>query len=315
MERYTKEQAEREAESITKRLKLDFPDQEGSFTKEQYDLAHHQETDEIYKTAIGTIKELAIFTDIPKVREAWKLLGGDEEHLEFSGKVSGMPWLVELRYKSSEKLIKEISQESGIKQAVELASGFTPHAANLIEEGVLNNYVESDFLINTEKKKEINKVLEPEASISYAAGNVYEEKTWEKIKSGLNSGPVVIFSEGFMLYTSKDERMRLANLVRDVLEKHGGYFMFEDSTRFHPEFIQHPNFKPFFDKLSKSSQRDLGPITQEDLTKEWEEAGFVIERIPEDVPLASEVKLPELAGDIDLVKKSYKMWKLSLPSL
>ncbi len=314
MEKYTKKQAEDEASVITERLSKEYSNQEGNFSKEQYDQAHKQEADEIYKTAIGTVEGLAIFTDIEPAKQIWKLLGGTEENESFSRKTAGKPHLVELRYKTSDKVIRDLAETENVRQIVELASGFTPHAQELLSSNVVGSYIESDLPINTAKKREINTTLNPDLPIAYAPGNVYDHEVWVDIESKLKEGPILVFSEGFMLYTTKAERDKLSDEVKLLLENHGGHFMFEDSTRFHPEFISHPNFKPFFDKLSQGSNRDLGAISQEEMTREWEERGFVVERVPEDVDLSSEDQLPELVEEIDLIKKNYKMWKLSLKS-
>lgn len=312
MEKYTFKQSENEANAMTSKLKKEYPEQEGIYDSQQYERIHTAETDEIYKTALGTVEGLARFTDIKLTKKVWKILGGEEENKSFSEKTAGKPHLVELRYKMSDSIIRELSETENVKQAVELASGFTPHALELLESGVLNNYIESDLPINSTQKKEVNAAINPEISVSYASGNIYNSVAWEEIASQLKDGSVVIFSEGFMLYSTKEERDILANEAKSILEKHGGYFMFEDSTRFHPEFIDHPNFKPFFDKLAQVSNRGLGAISQEDMTEEWLQRGFDVDRISENVHLSIESKLPEFSEEIELVKENYKMWKLSL---
>lgn len=312
MEEYTHQQAENEAEAIKTRLGKDFPDQNGNFTHEQYQQAEKQEAKEIYKTAMGTVRDLAFYTDIKGAEQIWRLLSGEEKDENFSKKTKGKPHLVELRYKMSDQIIRSLAETEGVGQAVEIASGFTPHALELLGGGVLSNYIESDLLVNTVKKQELYDEVGQGLPVIYVPGNIYEKETWDEIEVKLADGPVVIFSEGFMLYSTAQERDKLANLVRPILQKHGGYFVFEDSTRFHPEFIEYPNFRPFFDKLAKSSQRDMGAVSQEDMAKEWEDRGFKIERVPENIPLSSESKLPDLADEITLIKDNYKMWKLSL---
>jgi hypothetical protein len=312
MERYTKPQAEIEADAITNRLRRNFPESKGSFTKEQYEEAEKIEADEIYKTAVGTIRDLAAFTDIEMAKEIWQQMGGEESNKGFTEKTSGKPHLVELRYKTSDMIIRDLSENDNVRQAVEIASGFTPHAQELLGNNVLDSYVEADLPINTEEKKSLNQKINPDTQIEYVPGNIFDEESWDEIAAKLRPGSVVIFSEGFMLYTSEKERDTLAKYVKRILGEHGGYFVFEDSTRFHPEFIQYPNFRQFFEKLSNSSKRDMQAVSQEDMTAEWEDRGFKVERIAEDLPLSSEEKLPELSEEIDLIKKNYKMWKLSL---
>lgn len=270
------------------------------------------EGNQLYKTAIGTIRDLAVFARNETAQKIWEFLGGDEINDEAARLTSGKPYLVELRYKSSNELIRNLSAKQGIKQAIEIASGFTPHAKELLSDNILDNYIEVDLPLNIEKKKKINDYLQPDLKIEYVAGDIYAETTWKQVSKYLLPGPVAIFSEGFMLYSSETERDTLARFVRLILESHGGYYFFEDSTRFHPEFIGLQNFKEFFEKLEKMSNRKLDSISQEKMTEEWERRGFKIERIVENSNLASEINFPGLTDEISLIKKNYKMWKLSL---
>ncbi len=310
MEKYTIGQAEQEAEAMTNKLEKENPELDGKFTGEQYDDAHSAETKEIYKTAMGTLMDLAVHTKIPGAKEIWDTLGDEG----FSQKTTGKPHLLELRYKMSEKVIKDLAESEGVRQAVELASGFTPHALELTRNtGTLDKYIESDFPINVSKKQEMMDNLFPGLPVDYVPGNVYDEKLWTDIEKKLDPGSVVIFCEGFMLYTTKEEREQLATNVKSVLEKHGGYFVFEDSMRYHPE-LKNESFQAFLQKLSKATGRDMGSITQEDMEAEWKERGFKIDRVPEMITLDSEESLPGFNEELDIARKTHKMWKLSLES-
>jgi hypothetical protein len=275
------------------------------YTTKNYNEAHEQEFQVIYQSA-ATIRELAINTDIPFAKEAYEAIGGDET---WEGIFSGMPELVEMRFLASEKLISQLIQSGEASQAVELASGLTPHAASLSKRNPdLKKYIETDFRVNLLRKKELNKKLNVDIDLRYVAGNLFEKETWENIEKNLDPGKVLIFSEGFMLYmSSEDDRTKLAENFKGILESHGGYFIFDDSLRYHPEFLIDPDVKDFLGKLIKGET-----VEQDELTKEWEERGFVVERIPEDSELSCENKFPDKKNEIALLKKHFKLWKLSL---
>ena len=267
----------------------------------------------LLKTAFGTARELAEYSDIPNAKKMWELLGGDAKHFQTSKKVSGMPWSVELRYKASETIIKNIRNKEGIKQTIEMASGFTPHALNLLGKKVLNNYIESDFDANIKRKKFINNVLGNGLNIQYVSGNLFSKITWNKIESKLNPGKVIIFSEGFIVYTTKQERNELSELIKPLLKKRGGYFVFEDSIRFQADFLKNKNFNLFFKKLSIVNGKKLNLISQEEMIAEWMSRGFKVEREAiKNIRLKSESLRPEFVDDVKLLKKNYRMWKLSL---
>ena len=222
---------------------------------------------------------------------------------------SGMPHLVEMRYVASEKLIAEIITSGKASQVVELASGLTPHAISLSRQlPSLKKYVEVDYRVNVLRKQEMNGKLGVETNVGYVAGDLFDPKTWEKICANLDGSGVIIFSEGFMLYLkNRDERTQIATNVRHLLEKRGGYFVFDDSLRYHPEFQTDPSIKGFLGNLIKGET-----ISQEELTKEWEERGFLVERVPEDSPLSCESTLLDKQEEINSLKEHFKLWKLSL---
>jgi hypothetical protein len=174
-ERYTHNQAVDEAKAITGFLNEKYPEQGGAFSKEQYDEAHASETKEIYKTAVGTLADLAMYANVPGAIDILRLL----EDEGFSSKTAGKPHQVELRYRVSENIIKEAVESIGAKQAIELGSGFTPHAIGLMgNPKVLENYVEIDFAININKKRDLIKKLAPELDVSFVSGDVFDEKVW-----------------------------------------------------------------------------------------------------------------------------------------
>ncbi len=88
--------------------------------------------------------------------------------------------------------------------------------------------------------------------------------------------------------------------------------MFEDSMRYHPE-LKNSNFQAFLARLSQVSQREMNAITQEEMEREWRKRGFEVERIPENIPLVSEKEIPVTNDELEVTRKNFKMWKLSLP--
>lgn len=303
--RYNHQQASGEADAIKGSLIEFHPEQGGVYSTAQYAEAAKRESNDIYQSA-ATIRELAKNTNIPFAKEAYEALGGDGV---WENLFSGMPHLVEMRYLASEKLITDLIASGKVSQVVELASGLTPHAVSLSKKSPgLKKYVEVDYRVNILRKKEMNEALGITKNVEYVSGDLFDPLTWDKIDNNLGEGNAIIFSEGFMLYM-KDaaERSKLANNVRRVLEKRGGYFVFDDSLRYHPEFQTDPLIKDFLGTLIKGET-----IGQEELTKEWEERGFVVERVPEDSDLSCERTLPDKQQEINLLKSHFKLWKLSL---
>jgi O-methyltransferase involved in polyketide biosynthesis len=305
--RYNIDQATSEAEAMKGYLKESHPEQGDLYTTNQYQEAQESEAKNIYHSA-AAVRELAKNSNLPFVKKAYEIIGGDKLYENI---FSGMPHLVEMRYLASEKLITDMVNSGEVAQVVELASGLTPHAVSLSRnlQG-LKRYVEVDYRVNIIKKKELNDKLGANADMRYVAGDLFKKSTWEKIEESLGDGKVLIFSEGFMLYMeNKDDRDKIAENFKGTLEKHGGYFVFDDSLRYHPEFQTEPSIREFLGNLIKGDT-----ISQEELTMEWENRGFNVERIPEDNPLSCESVLPNKKEEIALLKKHLKLWKISLKS-
>jgi O-methyltransferase involved in polyketide biosynthesis len=222
---------------------------------------------------------------------------------------------MELRYLSSEKVIRASVERGEVNQIIELASGFTPHSVNLLTtEPNIKIYLENDFPVNSEVKQEALNEFVGGLPVKFVPGNVLEKETWEKFESQLGEGGVAIFCEGLIMYLSREQQVQLLANVKHLLEKTGGFFMHEDMLKYHPELKDDPKFSwivPMLKSISSNSALSES-YSQEDLTKFYQEQGFVIDRVPEDVPLSFD-KYPDQEENARTLQQAFRMWKLSLP--
>ncbi len=196
----------------------------------------------------------------------------------------GKSHLAESRYLGAEKVI----EEKDLRQIIELGAGFTPHYQNLNGEGLVDSYIEVDLPENSEIKQGLLKqAVWDESMPTFVQGNVFDRKTWYSIghhafQNFSEEKPVGIFAEGFMQYTNPEQRKYLLDQMRPLLEEFGGFFFFEDSLTFHPEFSEIPEMRALSERMSKISKNDqlTNYISQEGLTHEFESYGFYVERMP-----------------------------------
>jgi hypothetical protein len=84
---------------------------------------------------------------------------------------------------------------------------------------------------------------------------------------------------------NEDNRQMLGTFIKDILKEHGGVFFFEDNTTFNPEFKKRLGviMTELHKKLSDAGKTNTHQKswTQEQITREFEEMGFDIKRIPE----------------------------------
>lgn len=283
------------------------------------------EKNRVISTAFITARCFAEQTGIPRAKELYEVLS---QKLDFAKENKGIepeqidaPHFMELRYKSTEKVIRDALKKGEIDRVLELASGFTPHSLSLSSENNLELYIENDLPANLKIKQGIVNEFIGGLPVRFVAGNVLDENTWEKFAEQLGGKPVAVFCEGLMMYLSRDQQARLLGHVKRFLQKNGGFFMHEDMFKYHPEFEGNPRFSAITSKLKKASGSDVAldeSFSQEDVTRFYEDQGFCVKRIAEDVPLnfneyPANVRR-DAEEDIKVLKAAgYSMWKLSLP--
>jgi len=235
------------------------------------------EKEAIQYTAYRTVAALAKNTSIPYCREiTQRIIDENKAELGKTDTFLSVSYLIELRYKTSDKIIRE----GGYQQVIELGAGLTPHALNLKQK--VTNYIEVDLEENSRLKRRIVQELEPSLTVHYVAGDVFDSHTWSRLNSLLKPGlPVAIFSEGLLLYSSQEQRRFLGEQIGAILAEHDGLFFLEDSLRFHPEVQEMPKIQKFTKYITNKSKNTnySEPITQEDLTQEWQDMGFIVKRI------------------------------------
>ena len=234
------------------------------------------EKEAIQHTAYRTIAALAKNTSIPYCREIIQgIIEDNKAELVETNSSSSLPYLVELRYKTSEQIIRE----GGYQQVIELGAGLTPHALNLKQ--TVTNYIEVDLEENSRLKRSLVQGLEPSLTVDYVAGDVFDSHTWSILRSLIKPGlPVAIFAEGFLIYSSQEQRQFLGEQIRAILAEHEGLFFVEDALRFHPELQRIPKIKQFtIDLTNRSKNTNYSEaLTQEALTQEWQDLGFIVNR-------------------------------------
>lgn len=252
---------------------------------------------------------------------------------------TGSPYFLELRYKSSEAVIAKMIEKFGPIQVVELASGFTPHGLSVTSKSPeVKKWIDNDFEASLAVKQKVVNDMVGGLPIEYVPGSVLEQGTWDKIDSRLIPGlPVVIFCEGLIMYFTKEEREKFYSFIHGVLDKHDGCFFHEDVLKYQKgnKVIEEGRSKDDFlcitQQIKEISGGQNNPAldefyTQDEVTKEYEDSNFTIERVPErDIatlsfdkyPEEKEIKTPTIQHTLhprqagsDLLEANFKMWVL-----
>ncbi|RLG14521.1 MAG: hypothetical protein DRN66_01795 [Candidatus Nanohalarchaeota archaeon] len=260
----------------------------------------------IKNTAFTSIYELSNYTNINYAKKIFKEIKNKKTiFVDKNHPLRGNSFLVESRFKTTDKLIRE----SKIKQIIELGSGLSPHSLCFSNIDDLN-YTECDYLENISLKKEIVDKIKnkKKININYVSGNILEADTWTEIKKYLKDEPIVIFCEGFMQYLYLKEWNILAKFIGEFLDHYNGFFLYEDSMKYHPELHSKPETINFLKNMSLFGKTSAPKriISQERITSFWQKRKFIIDRIPMITKLSSN----EYSLESKKMLNSFKMWKI-----
>ena len=253
---------------------------------------------DIEKTAATLVDLVESGVKTKNGRAILKKLRVFSEIISFAPQIAG---LVASRYLTSQTIINEYLVRGYKPNVIELGAGFSPPATDL--SGKVSTYIELDLSVNSEMKKRIIKQIRPNDKTKYIAGDAFSSDTWKKIKKLIDpKQPTIVFGEGFFIYTTKDQRKKIAKEILPLIGK-GGCLFFEDSIRYHPEWKLDSKLQSGINGIIQTSKsvNYNQKISQEELTQEWKSYGFQVTRRP-----AIYIKTNE-----DVAKK-FRTWVLSL---
>jgi O-methyltransferase involved in polyketide biosynthesis len=186
---------------------------------------------ELISPTAWSVAERRSFTDIPLAREildAIAAMAGDASFPKVPAGAQNTP-VFEARYKLTNRLLAE----SGIRQVIELAAGFSPRGMTLTADPAIR-YVELDLPDIAAKKRAMletfiaHSVIGPRPNLQIAAANVVAEGALLLAIRDFAPAPVAVINEGLLRYLTFPEKESVARNVRSVLERFGGLWITPD---------------------------------------------------------------------------------------
>ena len=166
-----------------------------------------------------------IFTDIPYEKEIYEWLSKNCN--EQVALYKNMAPEMEARYKLTNKML----DNSGIKQVLELAAGYS--SRGLIYSKNNYNYVEMDLeKVIENKRKLLNFIIDeiPE-NLKMVSGNALRKSCFEECENYFKQNELIaVINEGLLRYLTFDEKKKLAENIYNLLSKHGGIWITSDVT-------------------------------------------------------------------------------------
>ena len=183
-----------------------------------------KEYEEISPTAIVTSYPRT-FTDIPYEKEIYNWL---ENHCKESTTLyKNLAPELEARYKQINKLL----DESGIKQVIEIAAGYSSRGLIYSQKGY--NYIEMDLEGVSKNKKDLLNTINSNipSNLKIVTGNALSKDDFNKCKEYLKENePVAIINEGLLRYLTFEEKKIVAENIYEILSKYGGIWITSDVT-------------------------------------------------------------------------------------
>ncbi len=183
-----------------------------------------KEYEEISPTAIVTSYPRT-FTDIPYEKEIYDWL---ENHCEEPTTLyKNLAPELEARYKQINKLL----DESGIKQVIEIAAGYSSRGLIYSQKGY--NYIEMDLEGVSKNKKDLLNTINSNipSNLKIVTGNALSKDDFNKCKEYLKENePVAIINEGLLRYLTFEEKKIVAENIYEILSKYGGIWITSDVT-------------------------------------------------------------------------------------
>ncbi|HVY55158.1 MAG TPA: hypothetical protein VHC46_05315 [Thermodesulfobacteriota bacterium] len=267
------------------------------------------------------------FSDIPFAKDVARYTGADEAFREFiradglnPDRLIEYAPILEARYKSIVTLILK----SGIKQVLELASGFSLRGLAMTRDPSIS-YVESDLKeLTAEKENLIGEIrslyrLENRGNHHVAVANALHPDELGKAADAFGRGrKLAVVNEGLVQYFSVAERETLAGNVRGLLKDFGGgvwitpdFMTKEDAMNISPE---RKRFRQVITGVTERGFYDAAFDSARQMNEFFADFGFkadVRDQIDE-TPFLSSVEILGLsAGLAERAKSGLKVWVLS----
>lgn len=212
----------------------------------------------IIPTALHTAYPL-IFTDIPYSQEIFDKLS--ENGFADSLKNDKLAFELEARHKLIDKFVKE----SGVKQILEIASGFTASGLNICRDDKDVKYIEFDLPKVIQKKKQIlSEITQIPNNMFFVEGNALRSKDFEKVAEIFDlTKPVAVINQGLLRYLNFEEKQQVTENVYNIISKNNGIWITCDFTP--AKFIQTQD-KNLSEKSTNDYNSNLSKITDRNNT-------------------------------------------------
>ena len=241
----------------------------------------------ISPTAIGqaNLKSLCGISYAKEIRDladAGNIWGIDEQAQK------DVVLFTETRYKGTDRVLQKYIKEQKITQVLELASGLSPEGISICEKYPDVKYLETDLEQMLESKKKIIADLGKKdlKNLYFAVADALNLSELEKALDIFDKNKeLIITATGLLSYLTIEEKKLLAENVKKILSKFGGFFITPDLSghkkRREGMYIDKSSQAVFEDKIKTATTRGYDENAfenEEETDKFYKNLGFKIEK-------------------------------------
>lgn len=196
--------------------------------------------------------------------------------------------MFEGRYKGGEEALEKFIKKNRNCTILELAAGFSLHGASLARKYPKVNYIETDLPDIIKMKEEIVKEIGLNLSnLSFQSANALDAASVKEIISHTKPGSkVAIYCEGLLSYFDDKEKVKIAKIIRFILEKRGGVWITPDPALsakarkyLKKDWTEYRQVMKNAEKMAKQKYDDHGFKNEEETDKFFRNCGFTIQKI------------------------------------
>ncbi len=230
------------------------------------------------------VARLRTFTDIPYSQEVFEALQAIVRTTQSAAEIEKLEGMIEpetaVFMEARVKLVNRLIKESGVKQMLELAAGFSPRGMDLTKDPSIA-YAEMDLPGVMDEKRQIIEALVSQGKLPARPnlhcydGNALNAEDISEATTAFKKEPVAIVNEGLLTYLDFDEKAKVAKNVHSLLEVFGGVWITPDLSLWSGGKAQTVNRK--IESVTKIDKQKISFQDEAAARRFFEELGFSVE--------------------------------------
>ncbi len=168
------------------------------------------------------------YTPIPFAKQAALLISKPEVYAPDFTRKDAAFWVYAVHFENRYWSIDQLLQGLPVTNILEISSGFSFRGLAAVQQNPVH-YVDTDLPEVMEIKKQLVAELGADTTnLKMLPLNALDEEQFNRAINVLPEGDVAIVNEGLLVYLNEAEKKQLCSIIRNVLEKRGGYWITAD---------------------------------------------------------------------------------------